>query len=109
MILQVFIALRFHELKDHVYQQGPVSDREYMQTLPKWSEYLQQAQQFIDENKSDELMPTQCPLSPISAYRCVNGDMGITDFKITYYPDITRLWHAVPMMTCFPAIWQTKS
>lgn len=49
--------------------QGPVSDREYMQTLPKWSEYLQQAQQFIDENKSDELMPTQCPLSPISAYR----------------------------------------
>lgn len=49
--------------------QAPVSDREYMQTLPHTTRFLELAQSMLQAGKQEELMPRTAFPHPITAYR----------------------------------------
>ena len=50
--------------------QAPVSDREYMATLPKTAAMIDLASSMIKEGQGSDLMPKEAdPSSPITAYR----------------------------------------
>ncbi|KAG0591656.1 hypothetical protein KC19_1G191200 [Ceratodon purpureus] len=51
--------------------QAPVSDREFLVTLPETQPKLELAEKMIKEGKGEELMPRDTsPEAPITAYRC---------------------------------------
>ncbi|GAQ88441.1 Predicted hydrolases or acyltransferases (alpha/beta hydrolase superfamily) [Klebsormidium nitens] len=53
-----------------VILQGPVSDREYLATMPDTAKHLQLAEKMIAEGKKHALMPREAsPEAPITAYR----------------------------------------
>eukprot|EP01122_Echinamoeba_exundans_P013944 TRINITY_DN6201_c0_g1_i1.p1 TRINITY_DN6201_c0_g1~~TRINITY_DN6201_c0_g1_i1.p1 ORF type:complete len:281 (+),score=37.24 TRINITY_DN6201_c0_g1_i1:29-871(+) len=59
--------------------QAPVSDREYLMTLPDTARYIALAKQMIQNGDADELMPRSAFFLPITAYRfhalaAVGGD-----------------------------------
>lgn len=49
--------------------QAPVSDREYICQEPKFEQHYRLAKDMIARGQADELMPRECNVAPITAYR----------------------------------------
>ena len=63
---------RQRELVSGIVLQAPVSDREYMATLPETETHLAAAESMVAAGKGQELMPISADEAPISADRFVS-------------------------------------
>jgi len=72
---------RFPRSIDGVILQAPVSDREFLATLPNTAARLKQAQHMVKEGRGTEFLPRDTDCAPMSAERYVSlaGRMGDDD------------------------------
>eukprot|EP00033_Pygsuia_biforma_P005596 GCRY01006181.1.p1 GENE.GCRY01006181.1~~GCRY01006181.1.p1 ORF type:complete len:330 (+),score=49.04 GCRY01006181.1:66-1055(+) len=60
--------------------QGPVSDRQFMSTLPETAEYINLAKQYMENGDGEHLLPRAADVAPITASRYLSlADKGGLD------------------------------